>query len=172
MAAGEYVSMKAQAELVERELDIERRSILEKPEEETSELAAIYRHRGLDADQADAVASAVMADPEVALEVHARVELGVNPDEVGDPIQAAGASFVAFAIGALLPLLPWLIGGGDSAIVASAVIGIAASAIVGAALAVFTERSKLRTAARQVSWAAGACVLTWIIGSLLGTAIA
>ncbi len=172
MAAGEYVSMRAQTELVERELEIERRSLIEKPEAETRELAAIYRQRGLDTEQADAVASAVMADPEVALEVHAREELGVDPHDVGDPIQAAIASFVAFAVGAMLPLIPWLISEGNGAVVASAVIGLAASALVGVALAVFTERSKLRTAARQVGWASGACALTWVIGSALGTAIA
>ncbi len=172
MAAGEYVSMKAQAELVQRELDIERKSIAEKPVEETKELAAIYRSRGLESDQAHAVASAVMADPEVALEVHAREELGIDPDGGGDPITAAASSFLAFAVGAILPLIPWLLSEGNAAIVASAIIGVVAAAIVGVALAVFTERSKFRTALRQVSWAVGACALTWVIGTVLGTAVA
>ncbi len=171
MAAGEYVSMKAQAELVERELAIERRSIAEHPKAETAELAAIYRSRGLEDDQALEVAESIMADPEVALEVHAREEMGIDPDEVGDPIVAAVASFIAFGIGAILPLIPWFFGDGNGAIVASAIIGVIAAAAVGAALAVFTERSKIRTAARQVGWAVGACTLTWAIGTLLGASV-
>ena len=113
MAAGEYVSMKAQAELVERELEIERRSIERQPEAETRELAAIYRARGLDADLATEMAEAVMDDPEVALEVHAREELGVDPDETGNAVGAAVSSFIAFSIGAIIPLLPWFFDEGN-----------------------------------------------------------
>jgi VIT1/CCC1 family predicted Fe2+/Mn2+ transporter len=172
MAAGEYVSMKAQAELVERELEIERRSLETQPEVEKRELAAIYRRRGLDADLAHEMAEAVMSDPEVALDVHAREELGVNPDEIGNPVRAAVTSFVAFAIGALLPLIPWFFAEGDAAIIASTVVGLTAAAIVGVILARFTERSMWRTASRQVAWAAGACLATWLIGSWLGATIA
>jgi VIT1/CCC1 family predicted Fe2+/Mn2+ transporter len=77
------------------------------------------------------MAEAVMADPEVALEVHAREELGVNPDEIGNPVAAALSSFAAFTVGALIPLLPWFFGGGDAAVVASAVLGLLAAMIVG-----------------------------------------
>ncbi len=172
MAAGEYVSMKAQAELVERELEIERRSLEKQPHAETDELAAIYRSRGLDAEQARSMAEAVMEDPEVALEVHAREELGVDPSEIGQPIAAALSSFIAFAIGALLPLLPWFWAEGDGATVASAAIGGVAAVTVGLVLASFTERSYLRTAARQLAWAAAACTVTYVIGTWLGAAVA
>lgn len=172
MAAGEYVSMKAQAELVERELRIEAQSLANQPALETAELASIYRSRGLDPDQAMAVAESVMADPKVALEVHAREELGVDPDEVGNPVGAAIGSFVAFSIGALLPLLPWFFGEGDAAIVASAVIGAIAALVVGGTLATFTGRSIVRTALRQLGWAVVACGATWLIGSWLGASIA
>lgn len=171
MAAGEYVSMKAQAELVERELEIERRSIEEQPQAEIEELAATYRHRGIEAAHATSMAEAVMADPEVALEVHAREELGVDPSETGDPISAALSSFVAFAFGAIVPLMPWFFTDGDRGVVISAIIGLVAAAGVGLALSYFTERSALRTAARQVSWATLACGVTWIIGSWLGTVV-
>jgi len=171
MAAGEYVSMKAQAELIEREVEIERRSIAQQPQAETNELAAIYRGRGIDADHAATMAEAVMADPEVALEVHAREELGIDPDDTGDPVGAAVSSFVAFGIGAILPLLPWFFIDGDTAIVLSAVIGLITAGAVGVALAYFTERSAVRTAARQMGWAALACSVTWIIGSWLGTVV-
>lgn len=171
MAAGEYVSMKAQAELVERELEIERRSIANDPSKETQELKAIYQNRGIQADHAEAMATAVMADPEVALEVHAREELGVDPDSIGNPVAASLSSFVAFAVGAILPLLPWFVVEGDTAIVASVVIGLVMSAIVGVTLARFTERSAVRTAARQIMFAAGACTLTFVIGSWLGATV-
>lgn len=172
MAAGEYVSVKAQSELIEYELDRERISIAEKPQLETRELAAIYTKRGIDHDQAMQMAEAVHADPEVALEVHAREELGVDPSATGEPIGAALSSFVAFAIGAIIPLIPWLVGEGTAALVASIVLGLTAAAAVGVALAFFTRRSKLRTAARQVLLGSGACLLTWLIGSLLGASVA
>jgi len=172
MAAGEYVSVKAQVELIERELDIERKSIRERPAAEIAELAAIYEERGVDAEQANAIATAVMADPEVALEVHAREELGVDPDSGGgNPLGAAASSFVAFGFGAILPLIPWFVTSGTTAVVASILIGLGAAAAVGATLAVFTERSKFKTAARQVVLAALACVLTWAIGSVLGATV-
>lgn len=171
MAAGEYVSMKAQSELVERELDIERRSIERQPAAETAELAAIYRDRGLDAAQAADMAEAVMTDPDVALEVHAREELGIDPSETGNPVAAASSSFVAFAVGAIIPLLPWFFGEGSAAVALSAVFGLVAAALVGIAIATFTERSKLRTAARQVGWAIAACAITWLIGTWLGTTL-
>ena len=171
MAAGEYVSMKAQAELVERELDIERRSIANQPRAETRELSAIYAERGIEQSQADAMAKAVMADPEVALEVHAREELGIDPADVGDPVAAAVSSFIAFGLGAIIPLIPWFLIDGAEATIASTVLGLGASALVGVVLSIFTERSKFRTAARQVGWAAGACLLTWLIGTWMGATI-
>ena len=171
MAAGEYNSVKAQTELIERELKIERRSLLESPDEETRELTSIYVARGVDPDSAEAMASAVMADPEVALEVHAREELGVDPYETGDPLGSAVSSFVAFSIGAVIPLVPWFITEGAAAVIASIVLGIIAAAAVGVLLASFTERSKVRTAMRQVVLASAACGLTWLIGLLLGATI-
>ncbi len=171
MAAGEYVSVKAQSELIEYELDRERESIAKKPHLETRELAAIYTQRGIDKDQAMQMAEAVHEDPEVALEVHAREELGVDPSETGQPVAAALSSFVAFSIGAFIPLLPWLIGEGTGALIASIVLGLLAAAGVGLALAFFTGKSKLRTVARQVSLGSAACLLTWLIGSLLGASL-
>ncbi|MEZ5165375.1 MAG: VIT1/CCC1 transporter family protein [Acidimicrobiales bacterium] len=168
---GEWVSVRAQNELVERELAIERRSLAENPLAEARELAAIYRERGLKPETADELASEIMADPEIALDVHAREELGVDPDGVGRPLVVAVASFAAFAAGAFVPLSPWLFTEGTTAVVASVGLGILAAMFVGIALAVFTERSKLRTATRQVLVAAFACGATYLIGSLLGVSI-
>jgi len=171
MAGGEYLSVKAQAELVERELDIERISIAEKPEEEVRELTAIYEMRGLPAQQAREVATAIMVNPEVALEVHAREELGVDPDSVGDPVAAAASSFGAFGVGAVIPLVPWFFSEGTGAVIASIALGILAAITVGVTLAVFTERSKVRTAGRQVAVAVLVAAVTWLIGSAVGAAV-
>ena len=171
MAAGEYVSMKAQAELVERELAIEKRSIAEQPEMEARELAAIYRQRGADAETATSMAEQVHQNPDIALDVHAREELGVDPDETGNPAAAALSSFFAFAIGAIIPLFPWFFSEGNAAVIASSILGLISAATVGVILARFTERSMLRTAGRQVSWAVVACSVTWVIGSWLGAVV-
>ncbi|MDP6481289.1 MAG: VIT1/CCC1 transporter family protein [Acidimicrobiales bacterium] len=171
MAAGEYISLKAQAELVERELAIERASIADDPDLETAELTALYVERGLDIEHAERVARDLMSDPEVALEVHAREELGVDPRNLGSPMQAAVSSFLAFVLGAFVPLVPWLVGGGTTAVWASAILGVAAAAIVGGLLAVLTERSIVRTVTRQVFVTAGACSATYLIGGLLGASV-
>jgi len=172
MAAGEYVSLRAQAELVKRELEIERRSIADNPEAETAELAAIYRERGLDPDHAKQVAEGLMADPEVALDVHAREELGVNPTQLGNPMVASASSFGSFALGAFVPLVPWLGGGGNNAVWASVILGLSVAALVGAVLARLTERSVVRTVARQLLVVGGACGATYLIGTALGTSVA
>jgi len=106
MAAGEYLSMQAQRELLQRELEVERQSLRRAPEAERRELTAIYERRGLDPGLAAELVDEVMRDPDVALETHAREELGIDPGSLGSPWRAAVSSFVTFAVGALLPLLP------------------------------------------------------------------
>jgi VIT1/CCC1 family predicted Fe2+/Mn2+ transporter len=168
MAAGEYVSMRAQSELMERELDVEREAIHHDPEDERRELAGIYRSRGLDADMANELSVKMMSDPELALETHAREELGINPEETGNPLQAAGSSFVMFAIGAFIPLLPWLITSGSRATLWSIVLGAVAAFSVGAALAYFTGRSWLWSASRQLLISGVAAGVTYGVGHLIG----
>jgi VIT1/CCC1 family predicted Fe2+/Mn2+ transporter len=168
MAAGEWVSMRAQAELLERELAIERRALARTPERERRELAALYRSRGVDGTTADQMAKQVMANPEVALEVHAREELGVDPAHLGSPIKASASSFVTFAIGAAVPLAPWMVGHGTGAVVASLVLAAIAATLVGVALARFTGRSKVRSAVRQVAIAGLAALVTYAVGALVG----
>ncbi|HVF33483.1 MAG TPA: VIT1/CCC1 transporter family protein [Acidimicrobiales bacterium] len=171
MAAGEYVSMKAQQELLERELDIERVEIARRPENERRELAQIYRNRGVAGDVADRLATEMMADPELALETHAREELGIDPGELGSPSHAAGSSFVAFAVGALVPVLPWFLGRGGGAVVASIAFGAVAAVVIGVLLARFTERPVLPSALRQLVIAALASGVPYAIGSLVGVAV-
>ncbi|MGB7053649.1 MAG: VIT1/CCC1 transporter family protein [Acidimicrobiales bacterium] len=169
MAAGEYVSMRAQGELMQRELDVEAQSIERDPEVERRELAAIYVSRGLDANMADELSGKMMRDPEIALETHAREELGIDPTRTGRPFQAAAFSFVTFAVGALVPLLPWLITAGTTATIWSVVLGGASALAVGAALAHFTGRSALWSAGRQLIILGIAAGVTFSIGRLIGT---
>ncbi len=171
MGAGEYVSMRAQAELLERELEMERIELRRNPQVETVELSQIYASRGVAPDQARAMAEDVMRDPDRALEAHAREELGINPRELGSPVGAATSSFGSFAVGALLPLLPWFFAHGTAAVVASVVLGALGAVAVGTALARFTGRPALRSAGRQLLIAAVAATVTWLVGSLVGVGV-
>jgi VIT1/CCC1 family predicted Fe2+/Mn2+ transporter len=168
MAAGEYVSMRAQTELLERELELERREIHRRPDNERRELAAIYRSRGIEPGTADELAKEMMRDPEIALETHAREELGIDPGSLGSPTGAAGSSFLAFSIGAVIPLIPWFFVSGTGAVIASVVLGTAAALVVGAALANFTGRSSVRSALRQLLISAAAAAVTYGIGRVVG----
>jgi VIT1/CCC1 family predicted Fe2+/Mn2+ transporter len=169
MAAGEYISMRAQSELMLRELDVERQAIRHDPEVERRELAAIYESRGIDSEMAKELSVKMMRDPELALETHAREELGIDPDQTGNPVQAAVSSFVTFALGALVPLMPWLFISGTTAILWSVGLGAISAFGVGAALAHFTGRSWLWSANRQLLISAAAAIVTFSVGRLIGT---
>ncbi|HEY4929100.1 MAG TPA: VIT1/CCC1 transporter family protein [Acidimicrobiales bacterium] len=169
MATGEYVSMRAQSELMERELDVERRAILSDPEDERRELAALYRSRGIEPAMAEELSVKMMRNPDLALETHAREELGFTPGQTGKPIEAALSSFVMFAIGALIPLLPWLLTSGTTATLWSVGLGAVGSLVVGAALSIFTGRSWMWSAGRQLLISGAAAGVTYTIGHLVGT---
>jgi vacuolar iron transporter family protein len=170
MASGEYVSMQAQRELLQRELALERHEIRHRPEGERRELVHIYESRGIAPELARQLADEMMRTPELALETHAREELGIDPASLGSPLQAAFWSFSTFALGALLPLIPWLFAGGTAAVVASVVIGAVAALAVGCALAVFTERPWWISALRQLAFTAVPAAITVGIGQAIGAA--
>ncbi|MGH9125169.1 MAG: VIT1/CCC1 transporter family protein [Acidimicrobiales bacterium] len=169
MAAGEYVSMKAQAELLERELEMERLELQRAPLAEQDELAQLYASRGVDPTVAGELAGEMMRTPELALETHAREELGVDPAALGKPFQAAAASAASFAGGALVPLIPWFFSHGALAVVVAAVLAAMAAVAIGVALARFTGRSALRLALRQLAVTAAAAGVTYALGALVGT---
>lgn len=171
MAAGEYISMTAQRELMERELDVERRALERHPKGEAAELRGMYVRRGIDPVVAEDMANQVMRDPDLALETHAREEMGISLERLGSPWQAAAASFVTFALGAFIPLLPWLLGSGTAAIVGSIVLGAVTSLVVGVVLASFTERPKLQSALRQLVVTAVAAGVTFGVGRAIGTGV-
>lgn len=170
MAAGEYISMRAQSELFHRELAVEREELRLNPDLERRELVAVYMRRGVPRATAEDVAEALMRDPEVALEVHSREELGIDPSRTGSPYRAAASSFFSFAIGAVIPLIPWFFASGWGAVIVSVVVGAVAAAAIGAAVGYFSERSILRGALRQLLIAAGAAAVTFGIGRLVGVA--
>ncbi len=171
MGAGEYLSMAAQRELMQRELDVERESLTQSPEGEAQELRGMYEERGIAPEVARNMVDEVMADPELALETHAREELGISPTHLGSPVQAALSSFISFALGAIIPLLPWLITSGNAAIAASIILSALASVAVGVVLATFTKRSRAHSALRQLLITAVAAAVTYGIGRGIGTGI-
>lgn len=169
MAAGEYVSMRAQRELFERQIELERAELAAVPEEEAKELSLIYQAKGLPKEEADKVAARLMANPEIALDTLVREELGLDPSQLGSPWGASGGSFVAFAFGALVPVVPFLFGSAEAGVVViSAVLSGIALFAVGAGVSMFTGRSTVYSGVRQVALGAAAAVVTFIIGSLIG----
>jgi VIT1/CCC1 family predicted Fe2+/Mn2+ transporter len=171
MAAGEYVSMKAQSELLERELEMEALELRRSPDAERAELAQLYESRGVDPDIAGELANEMMRTPELALETHAREELGVDPSSLGNPYQAAFASAGSFAVGALVPLMPWFFASGVVAVMLSLVLGAAAAIMIGSALARYTGRSALRSSVRQLVVTVAAASVTYGLGALVGTSL-
>ena len=172
MAAGEWVSVSSQNDLIERELTVERRELVHNTEHETEELTATYVSHGIDPERAAAAAADVMRRPDLALAVHAREELGIDPDDLPSPIRAAGLSFVCFIFGALLPLVPWYVGTGGGAALASLLIGVVAAAVVGGLVARLAEKPLLFGVVRQVSIVLVACGVTYFIGELVGINLA
>jgi VIT1/CCC1 family predicted Fe2+/Mn2+ transporter len=172
MAAGEYVSVRSQREMYEYQIALEREELAEYPAEEAEELALIYQARGVALEQARALSRALLANSQAALDVLAREELGLNPDDLGSPWQAASSSFVAFALGAAVPLAPFLCGfGGARAIGAAVVITLAALFAVGLGLSLFTGRDAVRSALRMVLIGGGAGAVSYLVGHAVGVAI-
>ncbi len=168
MAAGEYVSVRSQRELFEHQIELERRELEEFPEEEAAELALIYAARGVPREQARTVARQIIADPERALDTLAREELGLDPEQLGSPWKAAASSFGAFASGASVPLLPFVLEAGAAALALA--VGATAAGLfgVGAALSLFTGRGAVASGLRMLGIGAAAGATTFSIGSLLG----
>jgi VIT1/CCC1 family predicted Fe2+/Mn2+ transporter len=170
MAAGEYVSMRSQREMFEYQIGLEQQELDTYPEEEAGELALIYEARGIPAVDAKRLADSVISDPTRALDTLAREELGLNPKELGSPWDAAIASFLAFAIGAALPLLPFLWHGAYSLEISIA-ITLAGLFATGSVVSLFTGRSPWWSGLRMLLIGALAGGATYLVGHLFGVAI-
>ncbi len=169
MGSGEYLSMKAQKELLESEIEMERKALLANPEEEEQELRQIFIDRGIELELADRLSADLMSDPDLALRTHTREELGIDPSATGSPWMAALSSFWAFVVGALIPLLPWLWSTTGNQVYWSIGLAAVGSAIVGGAIGWFTRRGIWLSAFRQIVIAALAAAVTFGVGRLVGT---
>jgi len=172
MALGEWVSVTSSRELAQREIRIETGELTEDPEGEGDELKLIYEAKGLSPSEADTMVKHLLADRSSAVDALAREELGIDPTQLGGSAgEAALASFVLFAIGALVPILPFLVGHGNFAVAASAVVSALGLFGIGAAITVFTGAPVWRSGGRQLALGLAAAAVTFALGRLIGLAI-
>ena len=169
MAAGEYTSVASQAEFTQAEIEVERREIASRPKAEEAELVQMYVDRGIDRDLAEQVARQVHEDPERAVAVHAREEFGADPENLPSPLLAAGSSFVSFAIGASLPILPFLLGA--SSLIPAMIISLVALFGCGALVSRVTVRTWWFGGLRQLILGGVAAGLTYLIGQAVGASL-
>ncbi len=168
MAAGEYDSVASQRDLFNREIEMEARELEEKPEEEQKELELIYRAKGINKEDAARIAAQIMSDPKTALDTLAREELGLDPDELGNPTKVALSSFIAFAIGASVAVIPYALLSGAAAFFTAIVAAILALCVVGGLVGRFSGRGIVFSALRQLMWGTGAAAVTYLVGSIIG----
>jgi VIT1/CCC1 family predicted Fe2+/Mn2+ transporter len=173
MALGEWISVQSSRELYERQIAIERDELEQIPDEEETELALIYQAKGLPEAQARDLAARLIADRPSALDTLAREELGVDPEELGGSAwEAALTSFMLFALGAIVPVAPFLFLNGLAAVAASVALSALGLFGIGAAITLLTGRSVLYSGARQVVIGLAAAGITFAIGRLIGVAVA
>jgi len=171
MAAGEYVSVRSQREFYEYQIALEREELDQYPQEEAAELALIYQAKGVGKAEARRMADTLLLDPDRALDTLAREELGLNPDELGSPWGAAISSFLAFSLGAFIPLLPFLLLSGTTALGGTLLATGISLFGVGAAISLFTGKQALFGGLRMLGIGAAAGGATWLIGRALGVAL-
>jgi VIT1/CCC1 family predicted Fe2+/Mn2+ transporter len=171
MAAGEYVSVRTQREFLEHQIALERSEMALMPEEEIAEMALIYRTKGLEPAQAEALARRIVSDPEKGLETLAREELGLDPRALASPATAAVASFFSFVGGAFIPLAPYLATRGETAFFATLAVTLVSLLAIGALMTLFTGRRPLPSALRMALLGTLAAGATYAIGALLGVVV-
>jgi VIT1/CCC1 family predicted Fe2+/Mn2+ transporter len=173
MAMGEWISVQSSRELYQRQVGVEESEISTLPDEEKEELALIYMAKGLPEDEARRVADRIMADEKTALEAMTREELGIDPGELGgSPWTAAGTSFLLFAMGAIVPVLPFVLLHGRVAAIASGLASASALILIGFAITLFTGRGMIYTGMRQLLFGLGAAAVTFGIGRVIGVSVA
>ena len=169
MALGEWISVQSSRELYERQIAVEQAEIEASPQEEVEELALIYEARGLDTATALMVAESVMNNPDSAIDTLAREELGIDPNELGgSAMTAALTSFALFAVGALIPLIPYFFSEGQIATAFSALASGVGLFTTGALISFFTGRPMLRNGLRQTLFGLAAAAITYLIGKAVG----
>ena len=172
MAAGEYVSIRAQRELFEQQIAMEKQELEMSPKEEEEELSLIYQAKGIPEEEANLLAHRIIQNPKTAIDTLAREELGLDPSQLGSPWGAAVSSFLAFVLGAIVPVIPYLASSGKTAFVFSASMSCLALFGVGALLSVFTARGPLSSGLRMLGIGLLASAITFSVGWLLGVSVA
>ena len=172
MAAGEYVSVRAQRELFEQQIAMEKQELEMSPKEEEEELALIYQAKGIPENEARLMARRIIENPRTAIDTLAREELGLDPSQLGSPWVAAGSSFAAFILGAMVPVLPYLFTSGMIAWVISGLLSCVALFSVGALISIFTARGPLVSGFRMLGIGLLASAITYSVGWLLGVSVA
>ena len=172
MAMGEWLSVQSSRELYTRQINIERQELAEAPEEERDELALIYQSKGLPPDMARQFADRLLSNPEHALDTLSREELGMDPAELGGSAWvAAGTSFLLFAVGAIIPLMPFFFLKGMQAVLWSGIASAVGLFVIGAGITLVTGRSLWVSGLRQIIFGLGAAAITFGIGHLVGVQI-
>ena len=172
MAAGEYVSMRAQRELFEQQIAMEKQELEMSPKEEEEELSLIYQAKGIPEKEAAILARRIIQNPKTAIDTLAREELGLDPAELGSPWTAAMSSFFAFVIGAFVPVAPYFLASGVTAWLASGSLSLCALFGVGALLSIFTARGPIFSGARMLGIGVLVSAITYTVGWLLGVSAA
>lgn len=168
MGSGEYLSMRAQKELLEFEINEERRALQENPIAEQIELRGLFLDRGIDFELAERLSIDLMSDPDLALRTHTREELGIDPSATGSPWIAATSSFGSFVVGAFIPLLPWLWSSTSNPIIWSIAMAAVGSMVIGGVIGWFSRRGIVKWALRQLLITGLAAIVTFGVGRLVG----
>ena len=171
MAAGEYVSVGGQRDVYRNRIETLAASLRVSRYEEILRIAAIYETKGLTSLESMNVAKRLMENPDAALDTVAREELGLSPETIGSPFGAASSSFVAFVLGAIIPILPYLLGAGSLAFMLSAGLSAIALVVVGALVAAGSGRNLVWGGAKMLMAGGFAAAITFGIGSLVGIAV-
>ena len=172
MSLGEWISVKSSQELYENQMQLEMEELETNPEGEMKELALIYMAKGIPEEQAHQMAAGIMKDKSLAHEILVKEELGINAEELkGSAVEAAVYSFILFAIGAVIPVIPFMFTGGTQAIVISVSASAVGLFLIGAAITLFTGRNVWFSGFRQVLFGLAAAAVTFGIGKLIGVSI-
>ncbi len=171
MAAGEYISVRSQRELLDYQVELQRQQLRHTPEQERAILVEIYASKGLARAEADLIVDRIMANPEQAIDTFVREEIGLSAETMGSPVGAAVGSMLAFAVGAFVPLLPYLLLSGAMAFTLSIVGTLAALFLLGIGVSQLTHRHPLKAGLRQAGMGFVAAAVTYGVGTLLGTAV-
>src|SRR3954467_418059 len=168
MGVGEYISVQSQRELLEYQLEFQRRQLLEVPEQERRILIDAYVDRGLTEEESASLADRLLADHEHAIRLLIHEEVGLDERSIGSPLNAAIGSFLAFTMGALVPLVPYLVAQGAAAFAVSLIVSLAALFVLGVGISLLTRRSPVLTGLRQVALGGVAAAVTYAVGTLIG----